>query len=399
MKILWLALGIFAANILVAENLQSTQWPVENGLRPKAISNGVRPLNIRERMAYYQVPAVSLAVVNEGQIEWAKGYGHITRDPNSPPVDTHTLFQAGSISKPVTAFGALLLVQQGRIALDEDVNRYLIRWKIPENAFTQTEKVSLRRLLSHTAGINIHGFGGYDRQDPLPTLIDILIGRKPLVRTPPVKVVSTPGTVFKYSGGGYLIVQLLIEDITGEPFDVWMQNNVLNPLGMTESTFKQPLPPPYAAQAAHGYNRNDAPVPGGWHHYPQMAPGGLWTTPRDLAKLMVYIQSALRNENAQLLHTRFVRAMLTRQPVGNTTCNYGLGFALQNDGENLVFSHNGKVDGFIANFYGYAYRGQGLVIMLNSVNGKILRNEITNSVADAYNWPNFQPVEIENLYE
>src|SRR5262249_6232505 len=156
---------------------------------------------------------------NHGRIEWARGYGHITNDQNSAVIDEHTLFQAGSISKSFTAFGALILVQQGKISLDADVNLYLKRWKLPENEFTKTEKVTLRRLLSHTAGTSVHGFPGYSVQAAIPNIVDILEGKKPLVNTDPVRVISKPGTELKYSGGGTTIVQLLIEDITGEQFD------------------------------------------------------------------------------------------------------------------------------------------------------------------------------------
>ena len=219
-------------------------------------------------------------------MEWAWGYGHLTNDQTSAAIDEHTLFQAGSISKPIAAFGALILVQQGKISLDADVNLYLKRWKVPENELTKTEKVTLRRLLSHTAGTSVHGFPGYSVQAAIPNIVDILEGKKPLVNTDPVRVIVKPGTVMQHPGGGTTIVQLLIEDVTGEHFDVWMQNNVLKPLGMSESTFAQPLLPSYALHAAYGHHHGKV-VEGKWHLYPEMAAAGLWTTPKDLAQFII----------------------------------------------------------------------------------------------------------------
>lgn len=385
MKILLLALGILLVHPLSA-------------VTPPTSENDRHMLSemIRARMDYYKVPALSLAVINNGTIEWTQGYGHVTSRANSSSIDSHTLFQAGSISVPITAFGALMLVQRGKISLDEDVNVYLKRWKIPENPFSQTEKVTLRRLLSHTAGINMHAFPGLRVQAAMPNLIDLLEGLKPSL-TPPVRVISTPGSEWKYSGGGILIVQLLIEDVTGESFAIWMQNNVLNPLGMTESTFKQPLPASYASHSAHGCLRGGIPLASGRLANPHLAAAGLWSTPHDLAQFIVYIQLALKNRNAEPLNTFYVQEMLTRQSIGARELNYGLGFSLRNDGENLVFTHSGKEAGFLAYLYGYAYQDQGIVMMVNSSDGKKLMDEIMTSIAEAYAWQDFQPVGMEGI--
>lgn len=388
--------SILSAEISTTEeNPSAKQISVENGLRSK-ISIADAPSgksNILERMKYFNVPGISIAVVNDNRIEWVHGYGHITTDPKSALIDEHTLFQAGSISKPITAFGALLLVQQGKISLDEDVNLYLKRWKVPENEFTKTEKVTLRRLLSHTAGTSVNGFPGYSVQSSIPKIIDILEGKKPLVNTDPVRVIFKPGTELKYSGGGTTIVQLLIEDITGEAFDVWMQSNVLKPLGMSESTFTQPLPPSHALRAAYGHHLNGVTVAGKWHIYPEMAAAGLWTTPKDLAQFIVYIQAALKDEKSKPLNSYYVKEMITRQKIGDKNSDSGLGLFLENQDKDLVFEHAGQDEGFIARLLGYAFRGQGVVIMMNNDSGWILMEEITNSVADSYKWPHFEPIE------
>jgi CubicO group peptidase (beta-lactamase class C family) len=378
---------------------RTAQIGVENGLRPKVLIAGEEHsgTNISERMKYYNVPGVSIAVVNRGKTEWSHGYGRITNDPKAAAINEHTLFQAGSISKPITAFGALLLVQQGKVSLDDDVNRYLKRWKVPENELTKTEKVTLRRLLSHTAGTSVHGFQGYSTKTAIPAVIEILEGKKPAVNSDPVRVILKPGSEFKYSGGGTTIVQLLIEDVTGEPFDAWMQSNVLMPLGMSESTFAQPLPPSYAMHAAYGHHMNGILVEGKWHIYPEMAAAGLWTTPKDLAQFITYIQSALDGKISSPLNSSYVKEMLTRQKIGSKETDFGLGLLLENEGQDLSFGHGGGDEGFIARLSGYAYRGQGVVIMLNNDSGWPLMEEITNSVADVYHWPDFKPIEKKAL--
>ena len=192
--------GLLFVSVMSGKNFQNIIdfkiKAIENGLRPTVLIQGTpnSKMNLLQRMKDYKVQAVSIAVVNDGRIEWAKGYGHYSDDPSSPPVNEHTLFQTASISKPLTAFGALLLVQQGKISLDTDVNQYLKKWKIPENDFTKSEKVTLRRLLSHTAGTNVSGFPGYDSQTAIPTLADILEGKKPGANTEPVRVIVKPGS-------------------------------------------------------------------------------------------------------------------------------------------------------------------------------------------------------------
>ncbi len=387
--------GLSTCPALVDKNSDIQQIRVENGLRYEELVKGEPNynMNIRERMAYYKVPGVSIAVVNNGKIEWMQGYGRVTNDPTSALIDEHTLFQAGSISTSITAFGALLLVQQGKISLDEDVNVYLKRWKIPENECTKTEKVTLRRLLSQTAGIDVQEFPGYSVHDPIPTVVDILEGKKPLVNTAPVRVVFQPGSSFQYSGGGITIVQMLIEDVTGESFDVWMKNHVLKPLGMLESTFAQPLPPFYAHHAAYGHTLNCVPVEGKWYVYPEMAAAGLWTTPKDLAQFILYIQSGVKNGKAEPLNAYYVKEMITRQKIGIKDTEAGLGVFLRSFGENQLFESWGKNIGFNARLCGFVYHGQGVVIMMNNDSAWMLMEEMINSVADVYTWPNLVPIE------
>jgi CubicO group peptidase (beta-lactamase class C family) len=256
---------------------------VETGLTPAVVVKGqpVPRHTIGERMKALDVNGLSLAVIRNYEIEWAKGYGFADAETRRP-VTADTLFLAGSISKPVAAAGALTLVDQGKVKLDVDVNSYLKSWKVPENEFTNEQKVTLRRLLSHTAGLTVHGFPGYNSASAVPTVPQILDGVKP-ANTTAVRVDLVPGSTFRYSGGGYTVAQLMMTDVTGAPFPVFMQRAVLEKAGMRQSTFENPLPQRLTAVAALGYRGNGDAVPGGYHTYPEMAAAGLWTTASDLA--------------------------------------------------------------------------------------------------------------------
>jgi CubicO group peptidase (beta-lactamase class C family) len=214
---------------------------VENGIPPIVVSDNDPPLqlNIEKLMQLYKVPGLSIAVIDNFKIAWAKGYG-VTEAGTNSPVTAHTLFQAASISKPVTATGALTLVEQGKLSLDENVNLKLKSWQVPDNDFTKDQKVTLRRLMSHSAGLTVHGFPGYEVGAPIPTLPEILNGEPP-ANTAPVRVDTIPGTKSIYSGGGITIEQLLVMDVTGEPFAKFMHDAVLDKIGMTDSTYEQPL--------------------------------------------------------------------------------------------------------------------------------------------------------------
>ncbi len=235
-------------------------------------------------------------------------YGVTSR--GGAPVTDATLFQAGSISKPVAAMGALRLVEQGTLSLDEDVNTKLKSWKVPENEFTATEKVTLRRLVSHTAGLTVHGFPGYDIEVPMPTTVQVLDGAG---NTAPVRVNVVPGSIWRYSGGGYTVMQLLVSDVTGKPFAQYMSEAVLGPVGMSHSTYEQPLPPARAAQTASGYYADRSAVSGKWHVYPEMAAAGLWTTPTDLARFAMEVQQSLAGKSNKVISQAMTRQQLTAQ--------------------------------------------------------------------------------------
>jgi CubicO group peptidase (beta-lactamase class C family) len=246
---------------------------------------------VKAQMAQRHIRGLSLAIITDGKISVARAYG-VVDDSSKAPATTSTLFQAGSISKPVSALGALHLVEAGTLSLDADVNTKLTSWKVPDNQFTATEKVTLRRLLSHNAGLTVHGFPGYDISTRVPTVVQVLDGTPP-TNTAPIRVDTTPGAIWRYSGGGFTVMQQMVIDVTGQPFAQFLQKTVLGPIGMTSSSFEQPLPNHVAARTAAGYYADGSPVRGRWHVYPEIAAAGLWTTPTDLAKWAIEVQEAL----------------------------------------------------------------------------------------------------------
>jgi CubicO group peptidase (beta-lactamase class C family) len=359
---------------------------IENGLLPETALHSEMPQKcaLADRMAYYETPGVSVAVFQDYRIEWAHGYGMV--EAGAPdPVTTETLFQAASISKPVTAMAALRLVQEGRIDLDEDVNRYLTSWKVPPVGDWQP-RVTLRQLLSHTAGLTLHGFPGYLRSRPLPTVVQILNGEPP-ANTAAVRVNTVPGTQVRYSGGGTTIVQLLLTDLLGRPFRDIMRELVLDPLEMAHSTYEQPLPPERAGYAATGHANDAQPLEGKSHIYPEMAAASLWTTASDLARFAIEIQLSRQGRSNRVLSVETVNEMLSPQ----VEAQFGLGPVLEGNGETARFGHSGGNAGFVCNLTAYKNRGQGAVVMVNSERGWPMIFELHRAIAQEYGWPDYLP--------
>jgi CubicO group peptidase (beta-lactamase class C family) len=268
------------------------------------------------------------------------------------------------------ALCALRLTEQGKLSLDEDVNNQLKSWHIPENEFTRDEKVTVRRILCHSAGLTVHGFPGYPRAAPLPKLTDILDGTGG-ANTSPVRVESIPGNRWKYSGGGYTILQELMTDVTGTPFPDLMRETILEPLGMRRSTFAQPLPIDWQSDAAYGHTIKGAKIRGSWQVYPEMAAAGLWTTPSDLARLILALQQAIAGREDGVISPTIARWMTT--PAIDKT---GLGLALSGPRNNL-FGHDGRNRGFDSILL--AASSRGVVIMVNANNNAGSLNRICDA--------------------
>ena len=366
---------------------------IENGLLTHHVVPGAPGLALRDRMREYNVPAVSVAVVEDGRIAWARAWG-VVEAGSGIAADTATLFQAASISKPVAAATALRLVEQGVLSLDDDVNAWLRSWHVPLNRHTAREPVTLRRLLSHTAGTTVHGFPGYAAGALLPNAVQVLRGEGP-ANTQAVVVDTVPGAGYRYSGGGYTIAQQVMADATGRPFAALAHELVLEPAGMRHSTFEQPLPDSLHAAAAAAHTGAGDPIAGRHHAYPEQAAAGLWTTPSDLARFGIQIARAYRGEGGGILSPEAARVMLSA-----VASDYGLGFAVErvegDDPGDLWFVHGGSNEGFEA-FFAMRTDGTGAIVMTNGANGSPLAIEVLRAISAEYGLPVFKPVEREEV--
>ena len=342
---------------------------------------GFDAYTLQQMMERFHVPGVSVAVVKDFKVHWAKGWG-VADVETGAPVKPDTMFQAASISKPVAAMASLKAIQDGKFRLDQDINTILKSWKLPDGNFTKNTAVTPRMLMSHTSGTGDgFGFPGYPPSAPMPTLVQILDGLPPS-NVGVVRLERPPLTGYKYSGGAVMIEQLALTDVLGKPFAEIMREYVLDPIGMTDSSYEQPLPQQRASHAARAHNGAGRAMDVKWHVYPEQAAAGLWTTPTDLAKFVIEVQLALAGKSSRVLTQRMMQEMVTPVGVGP----FAVGFSIEKQGEGWYFSHGGSNWGFRCDLVGHRAKGYGAVIMTNSDSGGFLLREIRDRVARAYNW-------------
>ena len=385
------------------QGIQQRIQQVENGLIPYVPVEGFKTWNIAERMKYYDIQGVSIAVINNFKVEWAKGYG-MADTTQKLPMTTETMLSAGSISKMVMAFGALQLVQNGQLSLDAPINNYLKSWQIAENDFTKKTPITLRMLLSHKAGTSQASYWGFTPDvKQLPTILDVLQGN-PIAETRGVVVNSEPNKEFRYSGGGSMIAQLAVMDVANERFEDYTQRTIFGPLSMSNTTFAQPLPKPFQSRASWGYSAA-AWYKGTPYVYPQLAAAGLYTTPTDLSKFIIELQNAYRGKS-KLLEQSLAKKMLTPQATiseGGYREQIGLSpFLLQRidnqEDKGMYFEHTGANAGFMAYAIGNFTEGYGAVIMLNSGDDfDGLGKEIRRAIAQTYGWYKFLPESVKPI--
>lgn len=384
-----LSLPLIALPVLLAHAGCKGEPPspeqVETGLFPQIRAAGDPTWHLEERMAHYGVRGVSIAVIEDFELAWARGYG-IADPATGEPVSANTLFQAAEISTVVTALAALTNVRDGRMALDEPIDDVLSSWKIPGGS-----SVTLRQLLSHSGGVNVDNFRGYLSGDELPTLAQVLAGEMP-ANSPPVRVPLPPGSVYSFSSGAFAILQQALSDVAGKPFGELVRESVLDPLGMDRSTFEQPLPPGWQASAATGHRTSGEPVEGKGHVFPEMAATGLWSTPTDLARLILEIQRAARDGSGSILTSETVEELLAPGLE-----NAGLSVFLTYPGPSVRFDMRGWSEGFTAELIAYPHQGQGAVVMTNSADGWQLTSEIFRAIARTYGWMNYRWPEVEPI--
>lgn len=381
-------LTAFAAKALQQNNVHSnspTQLnhsvlikQFESGLKPRYGAANEPAVNWRlaERMDFYKVPSLSIAVAIDGKLAWAKAYGETVKG-SGERADNNTLFQVASLSKPVASLAALKLVAANKLDLDSPVNQYLKTWQIPTNEFTRKTPVTLRHLLSHRAGTNIHGFKGYQPSDAIPTSMQIVAGLSP-ANTAPVVVEQEPGTRYRYSGGGFQIAQLAIEDVTSMGYARFVKNSILEPLSLTRSNFAYPQTDDNAAIGHVG--PDSTPIKGTGYVYPELAAAGLWSTPSELVKLGSAIARNSVGKKALL------PAGIIKQLIPDSAKSEGLGFGLNDDGDGVVFVHNGHNPGFSARWFNYADGRASVAVFTNSDSGGELIREVLSSLGHVYGW-------------
>lgn len=366
--------------------LSAEQVAISSGLRPIVHVENRKPLlmTLEERMAAHKVPGVSIAVMQADQIVLTHTAGVLTAG-SSTPVNAETLFQAASISKPAFATILMRYREQYGLDLDTNVNALMTSWQMPEHAWQGSEDVTLRRLLSHTAGTTVHGFPGYAKGEDVPTLVQLLDGTPP-TNTAPILVNIQPGERFRYSGGGTSVAQMVLEDVSSVQLTDMAAEYLFTPADMTHSVFAQPLPKSHRQNAASPHDGIGQAVPGGAHTYAALAAAGLWTTPTDILKWSSSVRRANEGIEGEIVSPDSAREMLTN-PVGPV----GIGFFIDEENGALSFGHGGSNEGFRANFYVYTETGDGIAVMTNGDNGAILIREIIHRAAEIYGWDDVQP--------
>jgi CubicO group peptidase (beta-lactamase class C family) len=374
--------ALSAAGLVAAQERSVADYLAAiEGAQAEPGANGLGDLTIEELMARFNVPGVSVAVIRGFEIHWAKGYG-IRDVETGEPVETDTLFQAASISKPVAAMGVLKAVQDGVFGLDDDINEILSSWQLDGGGFTRERPVTPRSLTSHTSGLGDgFGFPGYDPAGPIPTVIQILDGAPPS-NTRPLFMERPPFTLAEYSGGGVTLMQQALADARGRPFEAILRDDVLVPIGMADSTFEQPLPAERDRNAARAHNGQGRPHGSKWRVHPELAAAGLWTTAGDLARFAIEVQKSAIGESNEVLSRAMVQEMLTPVGVGD----HAVGFSMQKMGQGWYFSHGGSNMGFQCNLVAHKLHGYGLAIMTNADSGGALIQELSQRIQRAYAW-------------
>jgi CubicO group peptidase (beta-lactamase class C family) len=375
-----IGLSLLALPSAAAANADEASLPFEHSLRP-TVHSGTERWTLPERMGQHHVPGVAVAILRGGRVVSLKAYGTRIAGQRAP-TNPDTLFSVGSVSKVATAALCLKLTSLGLLNLDENVDRRLRRWRIPNGPIGDDSAITLRMLLSHTSGFNVHGFADYEPDAPLPTLHQTLNGNAPAMNKALARI-DRAGLRSRYSGGGYMVIQAIIEDAIGEPFDVVARHHLFGPLGMSRSMFDA-APNAATVNIAHAHDGSGRPValPRGWQSFAELAPSGLWTSASDLARLVTALIASYQKTNGFLPQELAIDMMTSVSPG-----TFGLGPRLAGEGAARMFHHAGSNDSYKAYIEGNLASGDGLVIVTNGANGDVLGDEVRNAVSDALAWP------------
>lgn len=370
-----------------ADGALARKQQVMRGLLPRVAFTGeTPPATVEARMAEHKVPALSVAVIRDGQLDWSAAWGRLQAD--GAAADCDSLFQAGSLAKPATVLAALRMQEQGAVDLDADIATYLTSWTLPAGAQTKANPVTLRNLFTHTAGITPGGYEGYAQGQPLPTDMQTVAGQPP-ANARKVEVLQAPGTSLRYSGGGYTVAEVALQDRLHQPFEQLMRDWLTAPVGMRQADFSQPLPAASQVHAARGHLRDGSLVAGGWHQHPEQAAAGLWATPSDLATLLIELRKGWQGRSEV-----FSQAQV-RELLANPIDGHAYGFRLIGEGDQVFLTHYGGTVGYRAGMTLNLETGNGAVYLSNSDNGSDLGVEFLGAVAQVYGWPMFRQTWVE----
>ncbi|WP_316775280.1 non-ribosomal peptide synthetase [Streptomyces sasae] len=355
-----------------ADGTEGRDMPVEQtgrGSRGSAREGRMAADEMLRAMRTAQVPGVALALLQDGETVFAEGYG-VTAADRPEPVTARTPFQVASVSKHVTVLAVLQLVSVGVLNLDADINRMLTSWQVPDSS-----GITLRELLSHQAGLSHVRPTNFLPTETMPSVLEVLTGRSPATNEP-VRAEHPAGARFRKTNINYSVLQTLLQDVTGEPFEALMRRLVLDPLEMTDSSFDQSYPHHSGVPVAIGHDPQGAPIAGRWRIRNEVAAGGLWASVTDLAKVAREIRRAHRGERGTLITRPLAQQMLTVWHPGSF---YGLGTVLDDTGDDLEFGHGGRTVGFRVATFTHLGSGEGLVVLANAESGR----RIQAFVADA----------------
>ena len=371
----------------LADGALARRQQVERNLLPRVAFQGeTEPAGIEARMALHRTPALSVAVIRDGALDWSAAWGRLQADGG--PAGCDSLFQAGSLAKPATVLAAMRMQEQGLVDFDADIESYLSSWHLPPGAQTGANPVTLRHLFTHTAGITPGGYEGYERGASLPSDPQTVQGLAP-ANARKAEVLEAPGTSLRYSGGGYTVAEIALQDRLGRPFERIMRNWLTAPAGMRQADFTQPPPASHADHAARGHRGDGSIVPRGWHDHPEQAAAGLWATASDLAAFLIEIRKGWQGRSA-VFSQASIRELLA-EPIDG----HAYGFRLIGDGDELFLTHYGGTVGYRAGMTFNLQSGNGAVFLANSDNGSELGLEFLGAVSDAYAWPMFRPLRVE----
>ncbi len=367
---------------------------VEKGLLRSVYLKGLpaEKLNLEERMAFYRIPAVSIAVIDKKELAWARAYGERDNQVHQPAT-TESLFQAGAFSQMIAAAVVSSLAEQGRISLDDDAGARMTSWRFPSEFEPAEPHLDLRSLLAHGSGLSDQILPGYAHDEPIPSLPQVLDGAKPAANGPLwVPPAAAAPVRTRYSEAGYVVLETYLNDRTGKPFEQLARELVLEPAGLAGSAFDVPLPDALRSKAASGHLREGRPVSGLWKNYPEKAAKGMWTTPSEFALVLLDLLRSAESGEGKILPPAAARTML-----GRWLESFGPGFLVEGSGDDIQFLARGKTHGFACYFVLYPVRGQGAVIMTNSDNGFTLIDEILCALSEVYAWPGYKPAEKQVL--